>query len=214
MFGDTMGFFTNGRLGDDGPEGGMAVNANPHKITGYYKYSPNGPDTALVGAFSYAWNNSTSSLEIVDSNIVFLTASSTFQPFELMLNYDSWPIVDTLNITFASGNFLEDNNYVGLGSELIVDSINVIYKAVGVASKAQNRIRIWPNPASEIVQIDISGQSYNTVYCYSIDGQLLKTKEIKDHTYLTLNVSEFPSGLVILRLEGKHNTLTKKLIIK
>lgn len=214
MFGDTMGFFTNGRLGDDGPEGGLAVDANPHKITGYYKYSPNGPDTALVGAFSYAWNNSTSSLEIVDSNIVLLPASSTFQPFELMLNYDSWPIVDTLNITFASGNFLEDQNYVGLGSELIVDSINVIYKPVAIESKVQNKIRIWPNPVSEIVQIEIQGQTYSSLTCYSIEGQILKTKEIKDNAYLTLNVSEFPSGLVLLRLEGNHNTLTKKIIIK
>ena len=56
-FGDTIGFASNGYFFDDDFAGGMAVVQNPVKVTGYYKYSPVGNDTALVGIFTSKYDN-------------------------------------------------------------------------------------------------------------------------------------------------------------
>ncbi|MCF8234974.1 MAG: hypothetical protein K9G67_08120 [Bacteroidales bacterium] len=45
--GDISGVVTHGTFFEDGPVGGLPVNLNPQMLTGYYKYYPVGPDTAL-----------------------------------------------------------------------------------------------------------------------------------------------------------------------
>ena len=37
---DTLGFITNGTMGEDNPIGGMPIDSTPDKVTGYYKYMP------------------------------------------------------------------------------------------------------------------------------------------------------------------------------
>ena len=49
LWDDTLGFITNGTFGEDGPIGGMPIDSIPDLLSGYYKYSPVGPDTAIAG---------------------------------------------------------------------------------------------------------------------------------------------------------------------
>lgn len=214
IFGDTMGFLTIGKWGENGPEGGYGVSANPQKITGYYKYTPTGPDTALAGAFSYVWDSGAGVLGQVDSSILKLPPASTYTPFELPLTYDAWPLVDTLNITFAAGNFLTQGAHIGLNSELIVDSLNVHFVTSSVPGKTLNKLSVWPNPAYDLVNIKIPGKEYDKLELLSTEGRLLKSISIKGKSQININTNNLPNGLLFLRFKSNTKTRTKKIIIQ
>lgn len=209
---DTMGFMTNGRFGmDDYPAGGLGVWENPHTISGYYKYDPQGNDSAVVGVFSYIWDDGANELVIVDSSFLFLGEASTYTPFEVVMNYDSWPLVDTVNITFVAGHIDEQPQ---LGSQLIVDDIQISYKPVSVTEQDQPRVAVMPNPASQFVQAKLPEKHYNTLKIYSTDGRLLRKTQIDGKTYVSIPAYDLPRGIIFLKFTGENHTTTKKVLLK
>lgn len=213
VWGQQMGYITNGYLGQNGPAGGMQVFSNPSKITGYYKYFPVGSDTALGGAFSYI-NSS-----VIDSNFIFLTAQNNYTYFEIPLTYTGWPYVDTLNIIFTSSNML-DSAFVGLGSVLFLDSLNILYNPVSVNS-IDNYFShsVYPNPFSNTAIISLS--NYNGNICdfvlYDILGNEVMKKENISSNNILIDRSNLPSGIYNYRIT-QHSTssiiVTGKLAVK
>lgn len=96
------------------------------------------------------------------------------------LTYNRLPIVDTLNITFASGNIEDDNNYVGLGSRLYLDKLQVSYReTVSVdENNAVNSINVFPNPNNGNcnVNVDIDKTQPVTIELFNENGQKVYAK--------------------------------------
>jgi hypothetical protein len=149
-WGDTIGLVSNGKFYTNGLKGGMAVNSNPDKVTGYYQYFPSGQDTALIGLASFLAGVK------MDSAILALPAQSSWTYFELPLSYSSFPDVDTLNITFSSSNTL-DSNTNGLGSVLYIDNLNIYYLPLGMKQVAESSgTKVLPNPFNDISVLSFS----------------------------------------------------------
>lgn len=214
FYGDTMGILTCGRLGSMGPEGGFGVNQNPDIVSGYYKYSPNGQDTALAGVFSFVYDDVTDSMMVVDSNVIKLAPANSYTRFEIPLNYDNWPIVDTVNVIFASSNLMDGMAYAGIGSELTIDSLNIQYKPVGIEKHDGDQLSIYPNPASDRIEIDLGNKEYEQVVIYNVEGKQLKEIQVNNNNHLTVNSETFAPGMVFLRFTGKAESITRKLIIE
>ena len=219
VFDDTMGFLTNGHLGDDGPMGGMAVNQNPHKLSGYYKYTPVGPDSALVGLFSLDYTPTDTT--VVDSNLVKLPAAYTYTYFEVPLTYDGWPIIDTLNITFASSNIEDDLYYVGLGSVLYIDSLNLSYKPLSINENAdsKNEFRVFPNPADNIINITtkLPVNSDLQISVYNSIGKLVLEKTLNPlslNDFFKLDISNLKPAIYIYKIQTDEDIINGKIIKK
>ena len=81
---------------------------------------------------------------------------------------------------------------------------------IGIEELANNRFKIFPNPTTQKVTIE-SNIAINEINFFTIDGKLLlKTTETK-----SIDVSTFPSGLIIIEIYGDngeiiHNKLLKK----
>jgi len=166
----TLGFITNGYFGQNGPTGGMQVNANPQKITGYYMYFPSGNDTALAAAMSYYNGN------IIDSSMIKLAAQSVYTYFEVPLSYNGWPLVDTLNISFSSRNML-DTITNGLGSVLFLDNISIIYYPVGITENMNSFLgQVYPNPVTGDALIVFRGETTDShrIEIYDATGKLVQ----------------------------------------
>jgi hypothetical protein len=150
-----IGIVTNGYLGDNGPAGGMAVDGNPMLLSGYYKYFPDGPDTALAGAWSYDYDPIGDSIVLLEQIIINLPFAEDYTYFEIPFQYNDWPPVDTLNITFTAGNIAEDSSYVGLNSVLYIDSLTLEYYPVsnGPDLNREKTCIIYPNPAHDCIRI-------------------------------------------------------------
>lgn len=202
IWGDTLGFITNGFIGD-GVQGGMPVNANPKKLTGYYKYAPNGVDSALAGLWAYYDG------EVIDSSLITLPATDTYTYFEVLMDQNDSLVIDTLNIAFASGDV--DGDIVTYGSTLLVDALQLEYYPNGLEENESAILhQLYPNPAVDFatLYVDLSnGKTYQLEVYNSIGQKIVSETNISQSNY-KLNVGNLTSGIYTYRLiVGKNHQI-------
>ncbi len=218
-WGDSICFITNGKFGNDGPYGGMPVSANPQKITGYYKYFPNGPDTALAGLWTYKFNPGTNSAEMLDSNVIHLTATNTYTYFEIPLAYNSNPVADTMNITFTACNMEDSASYRGIGSVLFIDKLDIsYYPPLGTENipSENSEFNLYPNPNGGKFNVIISqfdNLTIEKINIYNVMGEVLYSATLP--TAATCYQLNLPNGIYFYQISNKKNQLfTGKLVIE
>ncbi len=206
-WGDTIGYITNGNFnGPNGPGGGMAVYQNPQKITGYYKYTPVGNDTAIAGGWSTRWDVIGDSAMQVEEQYIWLTATSTWTYFEVNMTYNGFPNPDTLAIAFASSNF-ENYNGINLGSELYLDEIGVSYYPLGMDDANTSAVSVFPNPTTRFINVRLEeiATGVNTFSIYDAQGKLVKSEQIVNGGqtgFFTMELNELPAGTYVWEIVG------------
>lgn len=215
---DTIGIVSNGYFNGNLFSGGMAVNQNPMAVTGYYKYSPIGNDTALVGAYLTKFDAIFGINVRVDSSLVLLPATSTYLPFYLPFQYNGWPIADTLNIVFAAGNFATDSSFIGIGSVLTVDKIEVLYSPVSIKDfEFQTAQHVYPNPATSILNIrNLEGNATQNFILYDAKGSLVFESNFNNRIgeISQLDISSIPNGFYMYQIIDGQKTIKGKLTIQ
>jgi hypothetical protein len=221
LFEDTLGIITNGTMGEDNPIGGMPVDSTPDKLTGYYKYIPAGPDTAIGGMLLYHYNQNTGFSELLEEAIIKLPPTEEYTYFEVGANYYSLPEPDTVNIAFASGNVIGDNNYVGLGSTLYLDALEITYKPnlVGIKDQPQDMAhRIFPNPTSDKLFLEFQEAPKNqlTVKVFNSKGLLVKevNKNLDDRKEMEISTTHLLPGMYSYVVLSGNISTTGKFIVK
>ncbi len=77
--------------------------------------------------------------------------------------------------------------------------------------KSQDKIKIYPNPAIDIVYIDCSEKQNLKMQINSITGECVLQKELKNGTN-EINIISFSKGLYIIKVTGADWTIRRKLI--
>lgn len=221
MFEDTLGLVTNGVFGEDGPIGGMPVDSIPDKLSGYYKYTPVGPDTAIGGLMLYHYNENTGNTELLEEAFIKLPPVDEYTYFEVEVDYFSLPEPDTVNVAFASGNVADENMYFGLGSVLYVDALEITYKPhlVGIDNSAHELVHhVYPNPTSEKICIEFQKILKNdiSVTVANSKGALVYQKKISPLTSNQFNISvqNFTPGIYFYFIEAGNEMYKGKFIVK
>ena len=78
-----------------------------------------------------------------------------------------------------------------------------------VTNEFQKKVQLNPNPATSMVTI-MEAEEYHTVSIFDQVGKIVLQRSINNSR--TLDISELPSGLYLVRLEGNDAPLTGKLI--
>lgn len=209
---DTMGFLTNGRLGDDGPRGGLKVDNYPKKVSGYYKYVPVGPDTALAALFLYGhdvFNN----LLVLDSCMMVLPPTNTYTYFEMLLNYQGPVPADTLNITFASSNIKDSTNYIGAGSVLYLDELGIEYFPLSINEAVSNigNVSLFPNPARDFIILNTSSENdFSEIRIFDLNGTQIRVNTFNNNK---VDISEICNGIYVYQLISSDKIESGKLVI-
>jgi hypothetical protein len=217
-YGDTVGFASNGYFFNEDFAGGMAVAQNPVMVSGYYKYSPIGNDTALVGVFTSKFEPTFGTTVRLDSSLIRLPAASSYTYFEVPLYYNGWPVADTLNITFASGNFQNDSSLLEPGSVLLIDDIEVLYNPVAVEDYSnQNQALVFPNPATATLFIKMLNKASNQTFkLFDAKGALVfeGNCQFQDGMLASIDISEIPQGLYFYQISDGKNNVSGKITIQ
>jgi len=77
--------------------------------------------------------------------------------------------------------------------------------------QANGTIKLYPNPASTELNIEILAGSYEEITIFSTTGAIAK-KINPNKDALSINVSEFPSGIYFVRFVSKGLAITKRFI--
>ncbi len=135
------------------------------------------------------------------------------------------------------GWFVDDVQYVDLftipGEEACItsnESISacvatpdigtIVYKGIEVANEEFNTpnfgLNVFPNPAKEEVNIQLSGEfkGIAQLSILAIDGRELKNQSIQNtKNRLTLDVSDLSAGIYMIRLQTDEGQVSQKLVV-
>jgi len=95
---------------------------------------------------------------------------------------------------------LKDNQTTPVAIDAVV-ALNVLPAYLGV-DEAENRIRVYPNPASDFVFVELSGNDTDKIRIFSIDGKSLIEQNATGVRTL-IDVSALNPGTYILETAGK-----------
>jgi hypothetical protein len=207
-YGDTLGFMTNGDISSPLLQGGMPVSQNPMMISGFYKYNPVGPDTALVGSIVTKYDNVFGVSVRLDSSLVKLTATNTWTPFSLNFSYNGFPIVDTLNLSIASSNIEENGNYLGVGSALLIDKLEVFYNPVGEPQGLTFSKNItgvyWDETGTLFLRQNTNKLTEGTLFIYDGAGRMVHSQKVGAQVTQQVDFHSWVSGIYSYRLIGER----------
>src|SRR5690606_18989118 len=121
----------------------------------------------------------------------------------------------------SSGNYTIVVNHKGVlegGSQaysLIVTGSDLTLSTNSVA--LENEISIWPNPATDILNISFKNIiDKTTIALYDIQGREVYVQSLSQFSpnQQTINTSGFSSGMYLLKINSGSQTLNKKVIIE
>lgn len=74
---------------------------------------------------------------------------------------------------------------------------------------------IFPNPANNVINIKLSDEKYNKLDLMDISGKILQTIVLKNQSeQVQISTDAYSNGIYLVRLSGKENMLTRKVVIK
>ena len=188
---------------------GMPIEKRFNKLMGYFKYFPESNDTARISIVMYqggspiAWGQYLTN-ETIDS----------WTEFNIDIQYHhthQFTIPDSMNISFASSQYPPTGE-----SQPFIDKLSLDGDFIPVKQYNINDLNLYPNPASDFINIDISNIIISTNLSYEIfdiTGKLI-VKEILDTNckLIEINLNNFPNGLYSLQLLTDNSIYTSKFL--
>jgi hypothetical protein len=145
---------------------------------------------------------------------------------ELTLSGVTWQefggaTVDPTNIVNASLYFRNGWNDMSTGNQIVGDftidyiSFNGSNVTNTVTSKpSSNDINVYPNPATEVINIDAKDQDVSNVRITSTIGNVVHNQNIATGTKkLSINTNSYSAGVYFIEVTTGSEKITKKLII-
>jgi len=90
----------------------------------------------------------------------------------------------------------------------IIDSSTIINNV-----EHENMIKIWPNPAYDIINIEATISKSVFYSLFGIDGRII-LQGVESKNSFSLNINNLEQGMYFLRIESENINQTKKIIIK
>lgn len=175
-------------------------------LTGFTYIEAQGPSTTQSVVLTVADLTAENTLSVVSTNGNFEIVNPT-----ALVNGEN-----TIEIRLASG--LDAGVYTGsvqvtLGDE-ILDTITLTGEVTDAPlSNVSNDIeglRIFPNPANDVVTISTNSSAVKSVQIFDISGKQV----INVDTDSTINVSTLSKGIYVVKIVEEGKTSTSKLVIK
>ncbi len=115
-------------------------------------------------------------------------------------------ILDSFNCT----NTYCDSTYLQKSTNNII-SVSVIPQGtLGINTNEAHQVKIYPNPVKDILTIETNSNTKQNIEITNLLGQTLYTSYI--YNKVTINVSAFPKGIYILKLNTDKGTVVKKFV--
>ncbi|MFV0573273.1 MAG: CARDB domain-containing protein [Xanthomarina gelatinilytica] len=103
----------------------------------------------------------------------------------------------------------EDNNLECIQLDIIEGSLSI------GGSEVENQIKIYPNPVSDILTIDLA-RHYMTgnVEIYNVIGQKVVTYQINNQQIIKISTKSFSNGMYFLKIKTENNNTKEFKLIK
>jgi len=180
----------------------------PHALEGYFKYKPVENDSALI---DIAFYNNDKPVFIVQK-IIKETITNKWEKFSIDIPSQYWnKVYDEIRIIFAASagvNWERLDECKGrLGSTLWIDNVSLNYTKDpnGIKQNLFSTLKAnaFPNPATEVINIELNENFTGTVSVYNITGSKVM-EENMNGTQIQLNTSTLAAGNYIYKLMNEN----------
>lgn len=211
--GNILNVTFNGQQSDNGPIGGQPFTLNADTLIGYYKYTPQGIDTAIVGV--QLKKDGTTLLW----NFKYLYSASTYTQFSLPFNTLITP--DTIVIYLGSSTW--NATSACIGSQLIIDEVQLKSQPLSTMIKENKQLflnMLYPNPAHGEIFVEFSVNSAEEATCmiFDVTGKLISATPVYaqvGNNKKSIDIGNLPNGMYTLSIETKTKHIrTSKFIVK
>lgn len=85
---------------------------------------------------------------------------------------------------------------------------------MGIPESNVSSIRLFPNPAKDVVKISLDNSSDNTrVSLVDLTGKIIFDRSVPKNNEITLNVGNLPRGYYFIRIFLNNETITRRVIL-
>ena len=84
----------------------------------------------------------------------------------------------------------------------------------GVKERVSTMLNVYPNPAEDMLYVEVPDLSYTDLAVYDLTGRTLLRKSITSGKFLTINVSDYEPGTYILMVGNGEDNLRTVFIVK
>ncbi|MFM2206959.1 MAG: hypothetical protein RL213_934 [Bacteroidota bacterium] len=189
---------------------GVPDNVRSRKLLGYYKYAPQGQDSAHVTVLKWKYDAVNQRRDTIAFGQLALTGQvSSYQPFEVVLVYRDFANQPDSSIIILNSGHLPltpvlSNPAVVQGTEFIVDELS-FSGVVGIDELDQailSSVRLFPTPASDFLNVEVAAVNPSlrfTCVLTDITGRIMFEKTINQGSE-RLDVSALPAGNYLMQL--------------
>ena len=193
----------------------------PHALTGWYKYEPKNGDSALIDiGLSFPDEPGSDPEEGFVAKMVIKETVSNWTHFTIPIpeqyRKQYFNRIRVLFVASAGVNFAAFDECKGQkGSTLWVDNVSLIYN-LGVKQDLFSTLttKAFPNPATDVLNIELNEHFAGKVMVYNITGSLVMEENITG-TQCQLNTSALVAGNYIYKLmEGNTIFAQGKFVVQ
>lgn len=198
---------------------GDLLTSDPNKMnfTFKYQYTPAEGDTAFALVQLLDTNNAQSAQVLWQGMWIEYEEVATAQQAALTTWQQVTANNGTINaavITFGSslGNFYYDTP-APLGTTFIVDDVSWTYKNVGVEEITNASALVYPNPTSNVLNIEVKNTEASSLNVYGVDGKVVLTSSLTG-AQSTVDVSNLNNGVYFYNISTIDGNVMNGTFIK
>lgn len=171
-------------------------------LQGYYKYLPDGDDTARINYRTWEKGAGKS------YDNLYLPASTEWKFFTLPINYYSKTAMpDSAALIIYSG---KTDSVRGPNSSLYIDDLKLVMEPKGVGIEVfENQVKIYPNPINSMLFVET--QSNESITIYNFLGELMSNFNLLPGEN-EIDLSVYSPGIYFIKSNNKTNQWIQKIV--
>lgn len=196
---------------DDLDFGGIGFKSRPYSFSGWSKYKTMGGDTAIIYVMFNKYNAATDELDLIGlGHTSFAGTQTSYYQFNFPISWFTAEAPDSLQIMVMVGNLSSGDPIGTVGSYILLDDLTFGTSAGINELIINDPINIFPNPASDRVEIGLSNELAGAeIRITDLNGKVVFTGK---QTCIKLN--DFNKGLYFINISHHAYSETRKLFIE
>lgn len=116
-------------------------------------------------------------------------------------------------VKFGFRYFVTQGGPVGTNSDIIgIDTFSVDRPTAGVSEFFKNNFSVYPNPASNVINLSSATTTINAVQLTDINGRIVKSMNLSNVAEAQIDISDLNSGMYFLKIKSDLGEGTTKIM--
>ena len=184
---------------------GFPYTQRPSALIGKWQYEPQEMDNGIVYILFTKWDQQNNKRDTIGAGVDFMVGSVTsWESFSIPVTFANSDNPDSCLILFSASTFFPTP-----GSYLYLNDLAFDFNS-GIAENGTPRFKIFPNPSSSQIQLDLNGLTdVQSVELIDMKGRVVDLK-ITTMLHQAIDVSGFSQGIYFIRVKTKTTVVTER----